>query len=409
MPMKKYLLALVLLLTPSGYAQKSPFPDIEIVETIPAGTNLGSPEIRHTRDVWLQMIGNAKKTLDIEQFYIANEPGKQLDDVLAAIRAAADSGVKVRLVVDARMYKTYPESVDSLGRHRNIETRRVDFGKIAGGVQHAKFFIVDGEEVFIGSQNFDWRALEHIHELGLRIRNKKLAEAFGGIFDLDWQLAALAPDQLKSISPGKGNFLAPIRISGQAGEIAGFTPTFSPRGYIAEASLWDEKAILDLIDGAQKNLTLQFLSYSTQDRDGAAYPVIDDAIRRAAKRGVSIRMIVSDWEKGTPAEAALKALSLLPNVEVAFSVIPEWNGGYIPFARVEHCKYIVADSARFWLGTSNCEKSYFYTSRNLGILCSSPSLAGGLARIFQKSWDSPYKEKITSQGKYSAREHGERR
>jgi phosphatidylserine/phosphatidylglycerophosphate/cardiolipin synthase-like enzyme len=261
----------------------------------------------------------------------------------------------------------------------------------------------------MGSQNFDWRALEHIHELGLRIRNRKLAEAFGRIFDLDWQLAALAPDQVKSISPGKGNYLSPIRFSGRAGEIADFTPTFSPRGYIPDASLWDEKALLDLIDGAQKNLTLQFLAYSTRDRDGSAYPAIDDAIRRAAQRGVSVKMIVSDWEKGTPAEAALKALSGLPNVEVAFSVIPEWTGGYISFARVEHCKYIVADRARFWLGTSNCEKSYFYTSRNLGVLCSSPSLAGMLAKIFRKSWDSPYKEMITPEGRYSSREHGERK
>ena len=120
-------------------------------------------------------------------------------------------------------------------------------------------------------------------------------------------------------------------------------------------------------------------------------------------------MIVSDWEKGTPAVGALKDLSTVPNVEVAFTSIPEWSGAYIPFARVEHCKFIVADSAKFWLGTSNCEKSCFYSSRNLGVVCTSARLAGTLSRIFLKSWNSPYRELITKQGEYPSREHGERR
>jgi phosphatidylserine/phosphatidylglycerophosphate/cardiolipin synthase-like enzyme len=407
--MKKYLLAAFLLLAQSAIAQQSPFADIEIIESVPAGTTLGSPGLRRTGDAWIDMIGKAKKTIDIEMFYIAHEPGKQLEPVLNAVQAAADRGVKVRIMVDATMYKTYPETVDSLGRYPNIDARRVDFGKIAGGVQHAKFFIIDGEELFIGSQNFDWRSLEHIHELGLRIKNRKLAEAFGESYEMDWKLSSASPEQLKSIQPGKGNFLTPVRFAGPAGAVAEFTPTFSPKGLIPVESLWDEKAIVDLVDGARSGLTLQFLSYSRRDRGGSDYPVIDEAIRRAAKRGVAVRMIVSDWEKGTPAEAALKSLAALPNVEVSFSVIPEWDGGYISYARVEHCKYIVADRTKFWLGTSNCEKGYFYGSRNLGVLSTSPLLAAALAKIFQKSWDSPYREKVSPEGKYSPREHGERK
>jgi hypothetical protein len=36
-------------------------------------------------------------------------------------------------------------------------------------------------------------------------------------------------------------------------------------------------------------------------------------------------------------------------------------------------------------------------------------LAETLSRIFLKSWNSPYKELITRQGEYPAREHGEKR
>jgi len=139
------------------------------------------------------------------------------------------------------------------------------------------------------------------------------------------------------------------------------------------------------------------------------YTIIDDAIRRAAFRGVKVKMIVADWAKGSSAMKALKEFAALPNIEVAFTVIPEWSGGYIAYARVEHCKYIVADETAFWIGTSNCEKNYFYSSRNLGITGTSTSLGGILSKIFRKSWDSPYKESITPNGSYKPRVHGEKK
>jgi phosphatidylserine/phosphatidylglycerophosphate/cardiolipin synthase-like enzyme len=407
--MKKALIIFLLAWPCILHAQSSPFPDIEIVESTPTGTSLDNSDIRNAHEVWLEMIGRAHQTLDIEQFYISNEPGKLLEDILAAIYKAADRGVKVRVIVDARMYKTYPGSVDSLAQYHNIETRRIDFGAAGGGIQHSKYFIVDGKEVFMGSQNFDWRALEHIHELGLRIHDIRIAGAFSNIFQLDWHIASMTSEQLKSFKVPYTSFGSPVRFVGQAGAVAVVLPTYSPVGWIPDSTRWDERAIVELINGSQKTLTLQFLSYSPLERRGGAYTAIDNAIRNAGKRGVKVRMIVSDWEKGSPAVRSLKELSVIPNIEVAFTSIPEWCGGYISFARVEHCKFIVADAEKFWLGTSNCEKSYFYATRNLGVVCTSTHLAGILARIFQKSWDSPYKELITEKGEYAPREHGEKK
>jgi phosphatidylserine/phosphatidylglycerophosphate/cardiolipin synthase-like enzyme len=396
-------------LVPPIIATGPPASRIEIVESIPVETTLDNPDIRDAREVWLEMIGDARRMLDIEQYYVSDAPGKRLEAVLAAVEAAAGRGVKVRILVDARMARTYPESVDRLGRIPNIEARRIDFGAVAGGIQHAKYFVVDGGEVFVGSQNFDWRALEHIHELGLRIRDEAIAAAFSDVFAMDWTLAALSPEAAKRFSEPSKTYRTPVRITTADGTAAEIVPTFSPLGRIPDPRLWDEKAIVDLIDGAKRLLTLQFLSYSTSDRSSGRYGAIDDALRRAAQRGVEVRMIVSDWEKASGAEAALKSLSAVPNIAVAFSAIPEWSGGYIPFARVEHCKYIVADETRFWLGTSNGSKDYFYSSRNLGIAGTSPELAGTLARIFRKSWESPYRESITPTGTYAPREHGEKK
>jgi phosphatidylserine/phosphatidylglycerophosphate/cardiolipin synthase-like enzyme len=408
--MKRYLfLALSLVaLTPSvAFSQEiAGYPDFELVESVPIGTTLDNPDIRNAHEVWLEMINGATKSLDIEEFYISNKPGEPLEDVIEAIEAAAKRGVAVRLIADARMQKTYPQTIERLAGEKNVSARIIDFGKLAGGVQHAKFFIVDDKEVFFGSQNFDWRALEHIHELGFRIKQADAVRFYRDIFALDWNLAATNDKSALAKSLTFKKYPFPLTIVEADKDTILFTPTASPLGVITDTTAWDEPNIVRLIDGSKNDVCLQFLNYGTQERGGSAYTVLDDAIRRAAARGVKVRLIVSDWEKGTASEKALVDLSQVPNIEVKFSVIPEWSGGYVSFARVEHCKFIVVDSSSFWLGTSNAEKSYFYNTRNLGVVARNKRLASLLHRVFMKSWEGPYIEIVKPGMTYQTRNHG---
>lgn len=391
-----------------AFGQPGGYSDFELVESIPIETTLDNPDIRNTHEVWLQMIKSSEKTLDIEQFYISNQQGEPLEDVIRAIEKAAERGVKVRLIADARMSKTYPETIERLGKRKNISTCIIDFAILTGGILHAKYFIVDGEMVFLGSQNFDWRALKHIHELGVRIRHKEAGEFYSDIFNLDWNLAATNDKYSIPRYLTQRTYHSPFHLIHGTDTLT-FTPTASPVGLLPDSTSWDEPNIVRLIDGAKAELSLQFLGYDTKARDKSEYRVLDDALRRAAGRGVKIRLIVADWEKGSSGEKALKDLSQVPNIEVKFSVIPEWSGGYIPFARVEHCKYIVADGSSFWLGTSNGEKSYFYTVRNVGVVVQNKKLGGVLRRVFMKSWDGPYTEPVRADGVYKKRFHAEKK
>lgn len=125
------------------------------MEISPAGTVLDNLDIRNAHEVWLEMINGAKKSLDFEEFYISDQKGEPLEDVLGAIVEAGKRGVAVRIIADGNMHKTYPQPVDSLGLDKNISVRIIDFKKLKNGVQHSKYFIVDGEQVYLGSQNFD--------------------------------------------------------------------------------------------------------------------------------------------------------------------------------------------------------------------------------------------------------------
>ncbi len=407
---RKLFLAAVLSfsLGSSCSAQRPAESDFELVESIPIETILDNPDIRDAHEVWLEMINGAKKSLDIEQFYISNEEGEPLEDIIQAVEKAAARGVTVRVTADARMSKTYPETIKRLGAQKNISTRIIDFGKLSGGILHAKYFIVDNETVFLGSQNFDWRALKHIHELGVRIRHKEAAQFYTDIFDLDWNLAATNDKSSISNYLTTKTYHSPYHLIHGTDTLT-FTPTASPVGLLPDSTSWDEPNIVRLIDGAKAELCLQFLAYGIKARDKGEYRVLDDAIRRAADRGVKVRLIIADWEKGSSGEKALKELSQVPNIEVKFSVIPEWSGGYISFARVEHCKYIVADGSSFWLGTSNAEKSYFYTVRNVGVVVKSRRLGELLQRVFIKSWESPYTEPVDADREYKKKFHGEQK
>ena len=155
------------------------------------------------------------------------------------------------------------------------------------------------------------------------------------------------------------------------------------------------------------DLYCQFLTYSPIARGKIFYPTLDNALRRAAIRGVKVRMIVSDWSIDHPTIDHLKSLSLIPNIQIKFSSIPQWSAGYIPFARVEHCKFLVIDSTSCWIGTSNWEKSYFYNCRNLGLVVKDRSIAKQLRGIFNRSWDGLYTTLIKSEVEYTPRKHGE--
>jgi len=60
----------------------------------------------------------------------------------------------------------------------------------------------------------------------------------------------------------------------------------------------------------------------------------------------------------------IKSLSLAPGLELRISSIPVYSGGFIPYARTEHCKYMVVDGETSWIGTGNWEESYFRNCRD---------------------------------------------
>ncbi|HJV49740.1 MAG TPA: phospholipase D-like domain-containing protein [Geothrix sp.] len=352
-------------------------PRTRLVQSIPAETDLADPALAFAKDAWVDMIRSAKASVDAAEFYVTNRPGSALEPVLVELEKAGARGVKIRFLLSSKMLDQDPASVARLRKIPGAEVRSFDLTGVSKGILHAKYFVVDGKEAYVGSQNFDWRALEHIHELGVRTTEPVIASRLERLFAIDWAFAEgrKLPD-LPPVPPMSAR--SPV-------ELVASPPFLTPKD-IRPAI----EGLVDLLDQARQSVRVQLLTYSPVAGQDRFWPRLDNALRAAAVRGVKVRLMVSDWTLGSRSLPHLKSLTLLPNLEVKVVSIPEAKEGHIPFSRTVHSKYLVVDDTHLSVGTSNWEESYFDDSRNVELLFRDSPLAKQAAGIFDRLWSSRY-------------------
>lgn len=378
----------------------------QIVESVPAETILEESKLPRAADVWIDMIKSARKTIDMETFYIANEKNEPLEKVIAEIISAANRGVIVRIMIDEKFFERYPESTKEFDSIKNITLKKIPFGKIAGGVMHAKYFVVDGIDLFLGSQNFDYRALKHIHEIGVRVKNKDLASMFLRIFETDWTLCeGYSTDNKKELIAVTNDIIYTsknmLSISDDVYGSVKLYPAFSPNKLVNKGFAKEESELIKFIKNAKDHLYINYYSYSTKGTNKKTqYLKIDNEIRKAAGRGVEVKIVFSDWAIKKDAIEQIKDLSQVKGVEIKFSTIPQHSSGFIPYSRVQHCKVMIADDDMSWISTSNLERDYFFESRNATLIIESEKVNEELEKVFMRVWNSNYVDKVDINKEY---------
>lgn len=384
---------LVLPSTPSAPAQPASF---ELVYTPPAECDLQQPDLRSPQVVWPALFDSAQTHIDIEQFYLTDGPA--LRPVIASLRRATVRGVRLRVLVDATLQENSQPLIDELRSFPNTQVRIIPFRRLLGGVVHNKMLLVDGRRAYVGSQNFDWRSLTHIHELGLRIDDPRLSGQLQALFDMDWAMQATL-EQGQPV-PAKSRE-RPQSTPAQPTPDPDAYLVASPPGYLPTGIGESEGELVRIIERAQRRLQIQLLLYAPLDQpERSFYSPIDTALRAAAARGVKIDLLVSDWNTRAPKIDWLKSLALVPGVQIKIVTLPEARSGFIPYARVIHAKYMVVDEALLWLGTSNWQGGYFDRSRNVEIVLKNPALAGRAAAIHTQLWQSRYAQPVDVTRRY---------
>lgn len=391
------LLAIVALsgIGPGRAHARDAAPAFELIYTAPTETTLGRKGLRSPVIVWPELFDSARATIDIAEFYVTHKPGEPLGPILDHLRRAGERGVKIRVLLDGAMARQSAAGMAALREIPNLTLRVIDWGRVNGsGILHAKYMVVDRSAGYVGSHNLDWRSLKHIQELGLRTSEPSVVRAMQAIFDHDWQAQA-------EVAAGR----APLRradrqIPDAAERDRRAYLVASPFSYNPDGVFDSERELVRLIEGAREEVRAQVLDYAPLLFRGGYYPIIDNALRAAAARGVKIKLIVSNWNADPPGIDHLKSLAVLPAVAVRMVTIPQAREGFIPYARVIHAKYMVVDGKLLWLGTSNWTGGYLDSSRNLEVVLRDEGLVAEAAAIHEQVWGSPYAEALDIARRY---------
>ncbi|XP_035815984.1 probable phospholipase D F09G2.8 isoform X3 [Zea mays] len=173
------------------------------------------PGVLSTGDVLQWLSGNATKSLDILAQYWQflpqpNNPksgdyGFSESDmrrfgadegrrVYKALENAADRKIKIRIVQHSGFAPDFDqESADLAAGRPNVENATVLFEDWWGsGVVHAKVWISDKKDVYIGSANNDWKSLTQVKELGIYFAGcPQIAKTVEVYFQNLWTLSTL--------------------------------------------------------------------------------------------------------------------------------------------------------------------------------------------------------------------------
>jgi phosphatidylserine/phosphatidylglycerophosphate/cardiolipin synthase-like enzyme len=375
---------------------------IELVYTAPVETTLQAPDLRGPQEVWIEMIDSAKSTLDFGEMYAVSKAGEPLEKVIEALERAGERGVKIRFMLETKMLRASGSgTIERLKKIKGMDFKMYEFAKLGtDGIVHAKYFVADGAVAFVGSQNFDWRSLKHIHETGVRVANGKIVKQVEEIFELDWKLAQQL-EKKEALPSFKYNHNDALSAGAAKAYLVAGPPNILPKGVIPS-----EKEIVRLMGSAKKEIRVQVLDYSTAHRDKSPYQTIDRALRAAAARGVQVKLMVSHWSTEKPAIDSLKSLAQVPNVEVRVVTIPRAKEGKIPFARVNHSKIMTIDDSIAWVGTSNWSGGYLDKLRNLELVVRNPEMAKRVAQLHEQLWSSEYAVKLDQKKEYGKPDKG---
>ena len=376
----------------SNTASGPPRGSIELTQSVPSETPIAMTGYRATDDAWLSLINGARQRLDLAFFYACDAPPSRLTPIVEAIIAAKRRGVWVSVVLEHVFIEQYPDIRRQL-HNAGIAIRIVDRSKTTGGIVHAKMMAADGQRAWVGSANFDWRSLDHIHELGVLVTSPDLAEAVHRLIAYDVELGdAATPASGVTVESAATLSYVPLTSAFGPAEVAFGA---SQKGWLPREIVWDWPHLDALIASAKSDLTVEFMSYGVLMRDGREWRELDNALRGAVGRGVRVSLVLANWAEQGKHGADLHSLAEA-GVHVRIVTIPDASTGPIPFARVIHGKTVIADGARCWVGTSNGEGDYFLKSRNAGFFLRSEGLCAQLRATVEGLGQGPFAAPLRS-------------
>jgi len=126
----------------------------------------------------IEFIKSANISMEMEMYTFSSE------DVISAVISAKDRGVNVRIILEEDVVSaTNKKTYDKL-KAAGVDIR---WASKKYALTHAKFTIIDGKLVLVGSHNLSKNALEKNREASAIISGPAVDE-FEKVFETDWEM-----------------------------------------------------------------------------------------------------------------------------------------------------------------------------------------------------------------------------
>ncbi|KAM9377587.1 5'-3' exonuclease PLD3 isoform 2-T2 [Pholidichthys leucotaenia] len=399
---------------------------VNLVESIPVGLYQSSSSSRQSiADSWLHLLKRANSSVHIAAFYftlrasdlgLTEHSDSQGQKVFEELKQLESKGVALQIAVNAPQTST--QDTAELAS-KGAEVREVNLGAVTGGIIHTKLWVVDQKHFYLGSANMDWRSLSQVKEVGLSVEDCScLAQDAFRIFGVYWTIGGLNSSSLPPYWPARLSALSSsqkpmhLKFNGVPSQVY---LSSAPAQISARGRSDDLLTILSVIDDAQKFVYISVMDYlplSEFTEPVRFWPDIDSALRAAAcTRRVQVRLMVSCW-KHSPTSMftflqSLLVLSRSPlkcDIDVKIFTVPSTPEQMkIPFARVNHAKYMVTDRV-VYIGTSNWSENYFTQTAGVGLVVNQTdsvaapdqqTLQRQAEELFLRDWRSAYSSTLS--------------
>ncbi len=386
----------------------------------------------------------AEKSIDAQYFLWKNdEAGKVM---MQRLLAAAERGVRVRVLIDDSMTESDPEYLALLGAHPNIEVRLykpfgpkhksllrwVDYAahmKVIDRRMHNKLYLVDGSMEIIGGRNFGNEYFEYPGEFVFRSRDLlalgPVVETSGAAFDMYWNSDWAVPieDVVSHVPTAEEAAANTTDLDAFAADPANYPTGFydDPKQIDAEmaalenALLWGKGTLLvdDVPDKDGKPQTREEFDRTGVTIGRAAAQATDEALIQSAylileddgalgletliQRGVTVKLATNSMAANNHLSAFVayrkQRKRMLDGGAEVYEMRPDAKTERAQFTAEElaehktffglHAKTMVFDRKVVFVGSFNLDPRSVNLNTEMGLMVESEALARAVAESIE--------------------------
>jgi cardiolipin synthase len=267
------------------------------------------------------------------EVYILTHP-----TVINALEDAANRGLDVRVMLEPHPVGSSPVSVQSTLEKLKATGIKVSETNPAFQLTHAKFMLLDNTTLFLLTANLSKSAL-------------------GGSKDATNREYLLEDSEASDVQEAQRIFTADWTRA---------TPALSDPDLIV-SPINARAKLLALINSARSSIEIE--NEEMQDQQ------IEDALTQAARRGVSIQVVLPAPAGGQDSNAAGVAVLRQASISVRYD-----SKLYI------HAKLMILDQARAYVGSENISSASLDLNRELGLIVADPTTIKTLATTFSSDY-----------------------